>query len=83
MVLEGYLKVLKGVAFVVLVAAVAVAVFNGAFVVVSIYFGPFYEGDAEQSRNFGIWLVGNGVVVLVAVVGGVVWYCRYLRGKRV
>ena len=72
------MKVFKGVVFVVLVVAVAVGVFNGVFVVVSVYFGPFYKGDAEQSRNFGIWLVGNGVVVLVSAVGGVVWYCRYL-----
>lgn len=77
------MNVFKGVVFVVLVVAVAVGAFNVAFVVVSIYFGPFYEGDAEQSRNFGIWLVGNGVVVLVAVVGGVVWYCRYSRRWRV
>ncbi|MFB3304586.1 hypothetical protein [Pseudomonas sp. AMR01] len=83
MVLEGYLKVLKGVAFVVLVTVVAVAVFNGAYVAVSIYFGPFYKGDAEQSRNFGIWLVGNGVVVLGALVSGAVWFCRYFRRKQV
>ncbi|WP_448649706.1 hypothetical protein ACSHWC_16070 [Pseudomonas fluorescens] len=75
------MKVLKGVVFVVLVVAVAVGVFNGVFVVASVYFGPFYEGDADQSRNFGIWLVGNGVVVLVSAVGGVVWYCRYLRRR--
>ncbi|NVZ72482.1 hypothetical protein [Pseudomonas costantinii] len=77
------MKVLKCVVFVVLVVAVAVGVFNVAFVVASVYFGPFYEGDAEQSRNFGIWLVGNGVVVLVSAVGGAVWYYRYFRGKRV
>lgn len=82
MVLEGYMRVFKGVVFVVLVVAVAVGLFNGVFVVASVYFGPFYEGDAQQSRNFGIWLVGNGVVVLVSVVGGVVWYCRFLRRGR-
>ncbi len=76
------MKVLKGVVFVVLVVAVAVGVFNGVFVVASVYFGPFYEGDAEQSRNFGIWLVGNGVVVLVAAVGGAVWYCSYLETRK-
>ncbi len=82
MVLEGYMKMVKGVVFVVLVAAVALGVFNGMVVAVSAYFGPFYEGDAEQSRNFGIWLAGNGVVGLVAVMSGVVWYCRSLRRRR-
>lgn len=82
MILEGYMKMVKGVVFVVLVVAVALGVFNGMVVAVSAYFGPFYEGDAEQSRNFGIWLVGNGVVGLVAVMSGVVWYCRYLRRGR-
>jgi hypothetical protein len=82
LVLERYMKVCKGVVFVVLVVAVAVGVFNGVVVAVSAYFGPFYEGDAEQTRNFGIWLVGNGVTVVGAVVGGVVWYCRYLRRPR-
>nr|WP_262385180.1 hypothetical protein [Pseudomonas fluorescens] len=77
------MKVFKGVVFVLLVVAVAVGVFNGVFVVASVYLGPFYEGDAEQSRNFGIWLVGNGVVVLVSAVGSTVGYCRYLRRKRV
>lgn len=78
------MKVCKGVVFVVLVVAVAVALFNGVVVVVAVsaYFGPFYEGDAEQTRNFGIWLVGNGVTVVGAVVGGVVWYCRYLGRLR-
>lgn len=82
MVLEGYMTVVKGVVFVMLVVAVVLGVFNGGVVAVSAYFGPFYEGDAQQSRNFGIWLVGNGVVVLAAVVGGAVWYCRYLKRKR-
>lgn len=68
------MNVVKGVLFVVLVVAVAVGVFNGVVVAVSAYFGPFYEGDAEQSRNFGIWLVGNGVVV----VGALIWCCRWL-----
>nr|WP_228758608.1 hypothetical protein [Pseudomonas pisciculturae] len=72
------MKVVKGVLFVVLVVAVAVGVFNGVVVAVSACFGPFYEGDAEQSRNFGLWLVGNGVVVIGALVGGVVWYCWWL-----
>lgn len=69
----------KGIGFVVLVVAVALGVFNGVVVAVSAYFGPFYESDAEQSRNFGLWLVGNGVVVVGAVVGGVIGYCRWLE----
>lgn len=76
------MKVVKGVLFVVLVVAVAVGVFNGVVVAVSAYFGPFYEGDAQQSRNFGLWLVGNGVVVVGALVGGVIWYCRWLGRAR-
>ncbi|PRW88715.1 hypothetical protein C7A10_20985, partial [Pseudomonas fluorescens] len=51
-------------------------------VVVSAYFGPFYQGDADQSRNFGLWLVGNGVVVLGAAFSGAVWYCRRLSRWR-
>ncbi len=82
MVLEGFLKVVKGLVFVALVVVVAVGVFNGVVMAVSAYFGPFYESDADQSRNFGIWLVGNGVVVLGAVVVGVGWYCRCLRWRR-
>ena len=65
------MKVVKGVVFVMLVVVVAVGVFNGVVVAVSAYFGPFYESDAEQSRNFGLWLVGNGVVVVGALVGRV------------
>ncbi|WP_339420659.1 MULTISPECIES: hypothetical protein [unclassified Pseudomonas] len=76
MVLEGRLKVVKALMFVVLVVAVALGVFNGVVVAISAYFGPFYDGDADQNRNFGTWLVGNGVVVVGAVVGGVGWYRR-------
>lgn len=79
MVLEGFMKSFKGALFVVLVVAVMVGVFNGVVVAVSAYFGPFYEGDAQQSRNFGIWLLGNGVVVVASAFVGVVWYRRYLR----
>ncbi len=79
MVLEGFMKAFKGALFVILVVAVAVGVFNGVVVAVSAYFGPFYEGDAQQSRNFGIWLLGNGVVVVASAFVGVVWYRRYLR----
>lgn len=70
------MKVFKGVVFVIVVVAVALGIFNGVVVAVSAYFGPFYEGDAEQSRNFGMWLLGNGVVVVGAVLGGVIWYRR-------
>ncbi|CRM83557.1 MULTISPECIES: hypothetical protein [Pseudomonas] len=73
------MKAFKGALFVILVVAVAVGVFNGVVVAVSAYFGPFYEGDAQQSRNFGIWLLGNGVVVVASAFVGVVWYRRYLR----
>ena len=76
------MKVVKGVVFVMLVVVVAVGVFNGVVVAVSAYFGPFYERDAEQSRNFGLWLVGNGLVVVGALVGGVVWYCRWVGRRR-
>jgi hypothetical protein len=55
------MKLVKGVVFVVGVVVVALGVFNGLVVVVSAYFGPFYQGDADQSRNFGLWLVGNGL----------------------
>jgi len=77
--LENLLTVVKGVVFVALVVVVAVGVFNGVVMAVSAYFGPFYESDADQSRNFGIWLVGNGVVVFGAIVCGLRWYCRFLR----
>lgn len=77
--MEGFMKAFKGALFVVLVVAVTVGVFNGVVVAVSAYFGPFYEGDAQQSRNFGIWLLGNGVVVVASAFVGVVWYRRYLR----
>ncbi len=73
------MTVVKGIGFVVLVVAVALVVFNGLVGAVSAYFGPFYDSDADQSRNFGLWLVGNGVVVVGAVVGGVVWYCSCLK----
>ena len=72
------MKVCKAVVFVFLVVAVAVGVFNGVVMGGAAYFGPFYEWDAEETPNFGILLVGNGVTVVGAVVGGVVWYCRYL-----
>ncbi|MDR8372784.1 hypothetical protein NM213_23105 [Pseudomonas lactis] len=76
------MKLVKGVVFVVGVVVVALGVFNGLVVAVSAYFGPFYQGDADQSRNFGLWLVGNGVVVLGAAFSGAVWYCRRLSRWR-
>lgn len=83
MVLEGHMKMIKGTLFVILIVALAVGAFNLIFVAVSGYFGPFYEGDAEQSRNFAIWLLGNVGVGLLSVVMGVVLYRRYLRRARV
>nr|WP_246211858.1 hypothetical protein [Pseudomonas spelaei] len=77
------MSIVKGTLFVILVVVLAVVVFNGVFVAASVYFGPFYEGDGEQSRNFGIWLLGNAVVIVVAAVGGVVSYLRRLRRGRV
>ena len=79
MVLEGHMKMVKGVLFAILIVALAVGAFNLIFVAVSDYFGPFYEGDADQSRNFSIWLLGNVGVGLFSVVMGVVLYRRYLR----
>lgn len=73
------MKVIKRVVFVALVVVVALGLFNGIVVVVSTCFGPFYEGHADQGRNFAIWLVGNGVVVVGALAGGVM---SLLRGSR-
>ena len=76
------MKAFKGALFVVLVVAVTVGVFNGVVVAVSAYFGPFYEGDAQQSRNVGVWLLGNGAGGVASAFVGVVWYRRYLgRGR--
>lgn len=77
------MKIVKGILFVILVVASAIGAFNLIFVAVSSYFGPFYEGDADQSRNFAIWLLGNVGVGLLSVVMGVVLYRRYLRKARV
>ena len=76
------MKLVKGVVFVVGLVVVALGVFNGLVVAVSAYFGPFYQGDADQSRNFGFWLVGNGVVILGAALSGAVWYGRRLSKGR-
>ncbi|SDB52538.1 hypothetical protein SAMN03159382_03991 [Pseudomonas sp. NFACC23-1] len=62
---------IKGALFVLLIIALAVGAFNLVFVAVGNYFGPFYESEADQSRNFAIWLFGNaGVVIIAAVVSG-------------
>jgi hypothetical protein len=79
MVLEGHMKIVKGALFVILIVALAVGAFNLIFVAVSDYFGPFYEGDTDQSRNFAIWFLGNLGVGVLSVVMGVVLYRRYLR----
>lgn len=76
------MTVASGAALTVLVVALAVGMFNGLVLAVSAYFGPFYESDAEQSRNFGLWLVGNGLVVSAALAARVVWYCRLLGQRR-
>jgi hypothetical protein len=83
MVLEAHMKIVQGALFITLIVALAVGTFNLIFVAVSDYFGPFYEGDADQSRNFAIWLLGNAGVGLFSVVMGVVLYRRYLRRARV
>ena len=77
------MKMVKGILFVILIVALAVGAFNLIFVAVSGYFGPFYEGDADQSRNFAIWLLGNLGVGVLSVVMGVALYRRYLRRARV
>jgi len=76
------MKIVKGALFVILVVALAVGTFNLIFVAVSGYFGPFYESEADQSRNFAIWLLGNAGVGLLSVFMGVVLYRRYLRRAR-
>jgi hypothetical protein len=63
--------------------ALAVGAFNLLFVAVPDYFGPFYESEADQRRNFAIWLLGNAGVGMLSIVMGVVLYRRYLRRARV
>jgi hypothetical protein len=82
MVLEGHMKIVKGALFVILIVALAVGAFNLIFVAVSDYFGPFYESEADQRRNFAIWLLGNAGVGMLSIVMGVVLYRRYLRRAR-
>jgi len=77
------MSVVKGGLVVILIVMLALGVFNGLFVAISAYFGPFYEGDADQSRNFAIWLLGNVGVLVVSTVAGVIWCCRHRRGSEV
>ncbi|AOE63995.1 hypothetical protein LOY64_05325 [Pseudomonas corrugata] len=75
------MNVIKGTLFVLLIIVLAVGAFNLVFIAVGNYFGPFYESEADQSRNFAIWLFGNaGVVIIAAVVGGL-WNRR--RNRRI
>lgn len=72
------MNVIKEIFFVLLIIVLAVGTFNLAFMAVGSYFGPFYESEADQSRNFAIWLFGNVgvVVVVVAAAVGIVWRRR-------
>ncbi|WLG48933.1 hypothetical protein [Pseudomonas sp. FP1742] len=76
------MKTIKGALLIILIVALAIGAFNLIFVAVSGYFGPFYESEADQSRNFAIWLLGNAGVGLLSIVMGVVLYRRYLRRAR-
>ncbi|MCI0996450.1 hypothetical protein HNO91_03855 [Pseudomonas corrugata] len=75
------MNVIKGTLFVLLIIALAVGAFNLVFIAVGNYFGPFYESEADQSRNFAIWLFGNVGVVIIAAVVGVLWNRR--RNRRI
>ncbi|WP_422777117.1 hypothetical protein ACOXXE_04830 [Pseudomonas mediterranea] len=72
---------IKGALFVLLIIALAVGGFNLVFIAVGNYFGPFYESEADQSRNFAIWLFGNVGVVIIATAVGVLWNRR--RNRRI
>ncbi|WP_434605667.1 hypothetical protein [Pseudomonas sp. R1-7] len=75
------MKAIKGVLFVLLLVASAVGAFNLIFILIGTYFGPLYENDADQSRNFAIWLFGNIGVMIVAAAAGIIWGRR--RAKRI
>lgn len=77
------MSVVKGGLVVIFIVVLALGVFNGLFVAISAYFGPFYEGDADQSRNFAIWLMGNVGVFAVSTVAGVICWCRHKRRNEV
>ncbi|AUO44878.1 MULTISPECIES: hypothetical protein [Pseudomonas] len=70
------MNVIKGTLFVLMIIVLAVGTFNLVFMAVGSYFGPFYESEADQSRNFAIWLFGNVGVVVVAAAVGIVWSRR-------
>jgi membrane protein DedA with SNARE-associated domain len=70
------MNVIKGVLFVLLFVALAVGAFNLFFILIGSYFGPLYESEADQSRNFAIWLFGNVGVAITAVVVGIIWRRR-------
>lgn len=73
------MNVIKGTLFVLLIIVLAVGAFNLVFIAVGNYFGPFYESEADQSRNFAIWLFGNVGVVIIAAVVAVFWNRRRNR----
>jgi membrane protein DedA with SNARE-associated domain len=75
------MKVIKGVLFVLLLVASAMGAFNLIFILIGTYLGPLYESDADQSRNFAIWLFGNIGVMIVAAAAGIIWGRR--RAKRI
>ncbi|QHA81019.1 hypothetical protein E3Z27_04645 [Pseudomonas mediterranea] len=75
------MNVIKGALFVLLIIVLAVGAFNLVFIAVGNYFGPFYESEADQSRNFAIWLFGNVGVVIIAAVVAVFWNRR--RNRRI
>ncbi|CAH0165570.1 hypothetical protein [Pseudomonas mediterranea] len=75
------MNVIKGTLFVLLIIVLAVGAFNLVFIAVGNYFGPFYESEADQSRNFAIWLFGNVGVVIIAAVVAVFWNRR--RNRRI
>ena len=75
------MKAIKGVLFVLLLVASAVGAFNLIFILIGTYFGPLHESEADQSRNFAIWLFGNIAVMITAAAAGIIWGRR--RAKRI
>jgi membrane protein DedA with SNARE-associated domain len=66
--------------FVLLLVASAVGAFNLIFILIGTYFGPLYESEADQSRNFAIWLFGNIAVMITAAAAGIIWGRRRAKG---